>query len=253
MNRILVLVMVLFSNTCLYADVFEDKSTQLREFYKELNLPGLCVGDDLEENEIANAQLASLAALMKTNLEDEEDNYNTGLALKFKSFIQSHSKTTAALSAKLYLGEYLVQSAGNLIKSDDNFRKVLISTASNIHNMYSDIGKQFPNRWQGKYSTCITKELIIADFLEDEEAIIAKFRKTLPKIKDFENDPEFVKYKNSIGLEKTSMEENSRYGIIYLLLKLNKKDVAIQEFNNFKSLFPSSIYIKELEPLFLDK
>lgn len=252
-SRMVAVLFVLISNVVVYADAFDDKLAQISNFYKVLDLPGLKLISELEENATAVAQLASLTEFMKANLNQEEDNYNLDIAAKFKSFIHSNDNTTAALTAKLYLGEYVNKSARNLLNSDDKFRRIVLPTLDQVAELYSDISNEYPNYWQGKYSLCFSKELIVADIMEDKKAIIANFRRTLPQVKTFENDPGFIKYKNDLGFIKCSMEENMRYGIIILLCDIGNKPEAVQEFEGFKSSFPNSTYIKDIEALISKK
>jgi len=195
-----------------------------------------------------------LKKLLQSLREDEE--YSKVAVENAISFISKNKTASQALFVKFCLGYYLSEisfrPAGN--------KKIFDQLTQDSSIVMASILKSYENSWYAKFVSLMTPmEIQITcrdidpDFNKPQvlEILTAILRKNIPKIREFEKIDKDKNYNefSQKWLQNPFTEEFARYSIISTLIDLNKKE-ATEEYNNFKSCFPTSEHLKELEKEF---
>ena len=143
-------------------------------------------------------------------------------------------------------------------------RDIFVEMVNDSSKILNSIIEENENSWEAKFARLILPketQILIRDIDQDYrqnpkvvEILVALDRANLQKYKDLDRleKDELFEYFQKSWLQMPYTEEYSRHSTISSLLYLRKQEEASQEFNNFKTDFPDSKYIKDLEKEFLE-
>ena len=217
------------------------QDTQARHFQIDFN--AIRLKPPFTEDTNLRRQFQSLAIGFANRIHDHEYQYDEAFMSKIIQFITQNSSDKAALSAKYYLGEYLLYSWSKFERIIDV--KMVTLIVEDAITVFEAIVAEAPDSWQGKLASHYTHDFFYT-ILPDRPALLAARRRILSTMLQIKDEPGFIELRRYEGVREP-IELDIRAEMIELDLEEKNLAKAEAELAILKAQYPDSQTIKRLE------
>ncbi len=224
LGMIVFISLVLLCQGVLYAD------EQLQDHF-EIDFDRIKLQPPFTESEEIAQEFENLATEFSKNV--RRDLYNKVFLSSMVNFIAKYPGDKSTLSAKYYLAIYLLESKEKFTLRQDSLWSLIME---DVFTICAAISSEAPNSWQGKLSSFITPE-IYTRMATDRGAALDEIRRELPTYLEMQDEHEYRKFREYLGL-MTPIEVELRDLIINLELEQGNIANARKELEIIQQKYP---------------